>query len=90
MLFRSYICSLPAVGVPGVNNWKKHYTRLLADFERVYIFSDGDQPGKEFANSLARELPCTVVQFPDGEAVNSYYASHGSAAVLQKAGLLDV
>ena len=24
---------VPAVGVPGVNNWKPHYTRLFADFE---------------------------------------------------------
>ncbi len=81
---------IPCVGVPGANSWKKHYTRLLADFERVYVFADGDQPGKEFANSLARELPVTVVQFSDGEDVNSYYASYGENAVLQKAGLLDV
>lgn len=89
-LTMSACVGIPCIGVPGANSWKKHYTRLLADFERVYIFSDGDQPGKEFANSLARELPCTVVQFPDGEDVNSYYASHGSAAILQKAGLLGV
>jgi DNA primase len=81
---------IPCVGVPGANSWKKHYTRLLADFERVYVFADGDQPGKEFANSLARELPVTIVQFSDGEDVNSYYASYGESAVLQKAGLLDV
>ena len=89
-LTMSACVGIPCIGVPGANSWKKHYTRLLADFERVYIFSDGDQPGKEFANSLARELPCTVVQFPDGEDVNSYYTSHGAAAILQKAGLLDV
>ena len=81
---------IPCIGVPGANSWKKHYTRLLADFERVFVFADGDQPGKEFANSLARELPVTVVQFPDGEDVNSYYTSHGENAILQKAGLLDV
>jgi DNA primase len=81
---------IPCVGVPGANSWKKHYTRLLADFERVFVFADGDQPGKEFANSLARELPVTIVQFPDGEDVNSYYASYGENAILQKAGLLDV
>ncbi len=81
---------IPCVGVPGANSWKKHYTRLLADFERVFVFADGDQPGKEFANSLARELPVTIVQFPDGEDVNSYYTSYGENAILQKAGLLDV
>jgi DNA primase len=33
---------IPCVGVPGANSWKKHYTRLLADFERVFVFADGD------------------------------------------------
>ena len=80
---------IPCVGVPGANSWKKHYTRLLADFERVYVFADGDQPGREFASSLARELPVTVVQFPDGEDVNSYYTSYGTQAVLQRAGFLE-
>lgn len=85
----SHCVGIPCIGVPGANSWKKHYTRLLADFQRVYVFADGDQPGKEFANSLARELPVTVVQFPDGEDVNSYYTSYGENAILQKAGLLD-
>lgn len=86
----SHCVGIPCIGVPGANSWKKHYTRLLADFERVFVFADGDQPGKEFANSLARELPVTVVQFPDGEDVNSYYTSYGENAVLEKAGLLGV
>ena len=68
---------IPCVGVPGANSWKKHYTRLLADFERVFVFADGDQPGKEFANSLARELPVTIVQLPDGEDVNSIFNKEG-------------
>ena len=76
---------IPCVGVPGANSWKKHYTRLLADFERVFIFADGDQPGKEFATSLARELPVTVVQFPDGDDVNSFYTKFGAQAIKEKA-----
>ena len=86
-LTMSSCVGIPCVGVPGANSWKKHYTRLLADFERVYVFADGDQPGKEFATSLARELPCTIVQFPDGEDANSFYTSHGAEAILKKAGL---
>ena len=78
---------IPCVGVPGANSWKKHYTRLLADFERVFVFADGDQPGKEFATSLARELPVTVVQFPDGEDVNSAYVKYGADYIRERAGL---
>lgn len=76
---------IPCVGVPGANSWKKHYTRLLADFERVFVFADGDQPGKEFATSLSRELPVTIVQLPDGEDVNSAYVKYGADYLKEKA-----
>ena len=69
---------IPCVGVPGANSWKKHYTRLLADFERVFVFADGDQPGTEFARSLARELPVTIIQLPDGHDVNSMFVEAGA------------
>jgi DNA primase len=77
----------PCVGVPGANSWKKHYTRLLADFERVFVFADGDAPGREFASSLARELPVTVVGFGDGEDVNSVFVSKGKDYILEKIGI---
>lgn len=80
---------IPCIGVPGANSWKRHYTRLLADFERVFVFADGDQPGKEFATSLARELPVTVVNMPDGEDVNSIYIKHGADYIRERAGLSE-
>jgi DNA primase len=82
----SSLVGIPCVGVPGANSWKRHYTRLLADFERVYVFADGDQPGKEFATSLARELPITIIQLPDGQDVNSMYVQEGSSYFNQKVG----
>jgi len=83
----SSLVGIPCVGVPGANSWKKHYTRLLADFERVFVFADGDQPGKEFATSLARELPVTIIQLPDGQDVNSVYVQEGASYFHQKVGL---
>lgn len=82
----SYCVGIPCVGVPGANSWKKHYTRLLADFERVFVFADGDQPGKEFATSLARELPVTIVQLPDGYDVNSMFVQSGAEYFYGKVG----
>ena len=76
---------IPCVGVPGANSWKKHYTRLLADFERIFVFADGDQPGREFATSLSRELPVTIVQLPEGEDVNSAYVKYGADYLKEKA-----
>jgi DNA primase len=83
-LTMSACVGIPCVGVPGANSWKKHYTRLLADFQRVFVFADGDQPGTEFARSLARELPVTIVQMPDGGDVNSVYVSVGADFILRK------
>jgi DNA primase len=80
---------IPCIGVPGSNSWKKHYTRLLADFERVFVFADGDQPGKEFAAGLARELPVTIVAMPEGEDVNSIYVKFGADYIREKAGLTN-
>jgi len=59
----------------------------LADFERVFVFADGDQPGKEFATSLARELPVTIIQLPDGQDVNSMYVQEGSSYFNHKVGI---
>ena len=88
-LTMSSLIGIPCVGVPGANSWKKHYTRLLADFERVFVFADGDQPGKEFATSLSRELPVTIIPCPDGQDVNSMFVQEGANYFRQKVGLLD-
>jgi DNA primase len=55
----------------------------------VFVFADGDQPGKEFATSLARELPITIIQLPDGQDVNSMFVQEGSQYFLQKVGVND-
>ena len=83
----SHCVGISCIGVPGANSWKKHYTRLLADFERVFVFADGDQPGTEFARSLARELPVTIVQLPEGDDVNSVYVRYGAGYLKEKAGI---
>lgn len=69
----------PAVGIPGVKNIKRHYYRILADFEKIYVFADGDQAGKEFAKDLAKKLAGVVqIQLPDGEDVNSIFTKNGA------------
>ena len=85
----SALVGIPCIGVPGANSWKKHYTRLLADFERVFIFADGDEAGREFARSLAKELPATIVTMEDGEDVNSCFVKYGADYIRNKIGLND-
>jgi len=73
-----YACGVPSVGIPGVNNWKKHYTRLLGDFETVFLFADGDQAGLDFGKSLSRELSnLIVINLPEGQDVNSIFIEKG-------------
>jgi DNA primase len=52
---------------------------LLADFEKIFIFADGDQAGQDFARQLAKELgTVTIISMPEGEDVNSIYVAKGA------------
>lgn len=68
----------PTVGIPGANNWKPHYSRILDDFDVVIVLTDGDNAGSEFGKKISRELPnANVVPMPEGEDVNSTYLKLG-------------
>ena len=43
----------PAVGIPGANNWKPYYSKILDDFDTVIVLADGDSPGLEFGRRLS-------------------------------------
>lgn len=72
---------LPAVGVPGVEAWKKHFSRCLEDFTTIYVFADGDKAGRKFASFLAREARARPVRMPDGKDVNQLYCEEGADAL---------
>lgn len=83
-----YKVGINAVGIPGVNNWKKHYKKLLQDFETVVVFADGDQPGQDFAKKLSREISgMMVINMPEGEDVNSMFLKNGSQWFREKVGM---
>lgn len=79
-------CGIPAVGIPGVNNWKPHYRRLLDGFEDQVILTDNDvkddgsNPGRDLGLKLRDELggQSRIVTLPPGEDVNSYFQQHGA------------
>lgn len=76
---------IPAVGIPGANAWKAHYKRMLQDFDTIYVFSDGDQAGQDFAKHLAKELRGIVnIAMPDGEDVNSMFIAQGKEYFIEK------
>lgn len=68
----------PSVGIPGANNWKPYYTKILDDFETVIVLADGDNAGFEFGKKLSRELSnVNLVQMPEGHDVNSIIVQEG-------------
>ncbi len=70
---------IPAVGVPGVKNIKSHHYRILSDFQRIYVFADGDPAGKEFTKDLSRRVSGVIpISIPEGEDVNSLFTKQGS------------
>ena len=69
----------PTIGIPGANNWKPHYTKILDDFEIVIVLADGDAAGLEFGKKISRELGnVNIISMPDGEDVNSMITKQGS------------
>lgn len=86
--------SVPAVGVPGVANWKRHFARLLEGYRSVLIVadndvrSDGTNPGMELARRITQEVMNTrVVVFDDGMDLTDYYCAYGKEATLARLGV---
>lgn len=81
-------CGFTAVGLPGANNWKPFYSRVLADFEKVYLFCDGDNAGREMAKNISRELENVFPVFmPDGMDVNDVYLNEGADGLRTRIGV---
>ncbi len=69
----------PTVGIPGANNWKPHYVKILDDFDIVIVLADGDAAGLEFGKKISRELSnVNIISMPEGEDVNSMITKVGS------------
>lgn len=69
---------VPAVGVSGAEKWQDHWENVFEDYSRIYVFTDGDDPGKKFGKEMARKLNAIVIDMPDGEDVNSMLVKQGA------------
>jgi len=77
-----------AVGLPGANNWKPFYSRVLADWGKVILLCDGDNAGREMAKNLSRELDNVFPVFmPEGQDVNDVYLAEGADGLRKRAGV---
>lgn len=78
------ICGFSAIGVPGVNNWKSHYSQCFSDYAdagQVFCVADGDDAGYKMGRFLSSELKARTIRPPKGEDVNSIYVKGGADAV---------
>lgn len=75
------LAGIPAVGVPGVDAWQKHFARCLEDFEVVYAAGDGDKAGSKFNSLMAREVKARPLRIPRGSDGNALYVQGGADAL---------
>lgn len=78
---------VPALGVPGAENWKEHWSNLLEDFSRVYLAEDGDSAGKDLWIAMSEHIDqsntmVVRMRMPDGEDTNSMYLKYGKDYLL--------
>lgn len=72
---------LPAVGIPGANNIKPHFYRLLAGFRRVWVWADPDDAGGEMARTITKRLKrAKTVPLKAGDVTETYLA-HGAGGL---------
>jgi DNA primase len=83
----SGVLGIPAVGVPGVQSWKPHFSKLLSGYDSVYIVGDNDikedgsNPGMDFSKKVSQEvLNGVIVHLPPSMDINDYYLAYGSDA----------
>jgi len=96
-IIASAILGIPAVGVPGVQAWKSHFTRMFTGYGRVYIIGDNDlkedgsNPGAEFSRMVAQEvINSTIVSLPAGMDLNDLYLAKGIEETKRTIGVPNV
>lgn len=88
-LVATHVVGVPSVAVPGAQAWSsRRHSRVFRGYERVLVFADGDDPGRQLANQIARDVPqAIVVDLGDGLDLNEVYLTSGVDSIRKKAGL---
>ncbi len=62
-----------AAGFPGANAWKPHHRRMLAGFNKVYVWGDPDDAGAEFVQRVNRQVRQSKgVRLTSGDVTDTY------------------
>lgn len=93
---------VPTIGIPGCEMWTKYkrvWAPVFKNFQRVYVFTDGDpvnektgsRPGEELGKAVAESLGwrVRVIACPEGEDVSSMVASKRADELTARFGEVD-
>ncbi|WP_438470817.1 topoisomerase [Streptomyces asiaticus] len=72
---------LHAVGVPGANMWFGRHRRMLAGFNRVWVWSDPDDAGAELLGKITRALRSAKAVRLKADVTDTYL-EHGADHLL--------
>lgn len=76
---------VPAVGIPGAQNWKPHWQNVFEDFSRVHLAEDGDDAGRDLWIRMSEELNNVIrMRMPDGEDSNSMFVKEGAQYLVNR------
>lgn len=85
---------LAAVSIPGVNNFKPHFPRVLRGFPNVIVATDNDDkedgtnPGQDLAARIIASMPhARNVLLPPGMDVNEFFLAEGAEALRARLGM---
>lgn len=85
------MCGLPAIGIPGTQNWNPMWADLLEPYEFVFVLSDDDEPGKELPKTMGRNLrnirDVPMVCSQKKGDVTSFFLEHGAEELRRKVGV---
>lgn len=86
----SCLAGIPAVGIPGTENWQHFFRRMFKGYDKVWMFADRDDgkgQGMAFAGKLANEMKnLIIVPMPIGQDVNSTVTEYGPNVLLKAIG----
>jgi len=73
-------CGLFAIAFPGANTFKGYHGRMLAGFNRIYVWGDPDQAGADFTTTIINRLPRSGrgVKLRGGDVTETYLSAGGA------------
>lgn len=84
---------MPAVGIPGAENWNKKFARMFRGYSKVYVLEDGDPAGSNMGQAIADTLPnVRRIPMPQGMDVNEVILDPdlGVGEILERMGKKNV